>query len=232
MQLSKVVFPAPFGPMIPRTSPCSTSKLTPARALTPPKRLLTSRTASKLMAPTLTLPRKRGREEALPSCAGLAQGLPEIAQGELAATAEEVDHAARNEDHTDGEQDTQADLGKDGARAATGQRLDDQLERNRAGHWPQHRARPANDRHQDHLDVVGDGEGVVLVDEAVPLGEDRTGDPGERRGDAKGRHLIEGRVDADDGGGLLVLTDRQQPVAEPRAQDDPGGQHRQERGAE
>src|SRR5207248_10284991 len=158
MQLSKVVLPAPFGPMMPRTSPCSTSKVTPARALTPPKRLLRSRTASKLIpAPTLTLPRKRGRE-ILHSCAGLAQGLPEIAQRELASTAEEVDHAARNEDDADGEQDAQADLRKDGPRATTGQRLDDQLERDRAGARAQHRAGPADDGHQDHLDVVGDGK--------------------------------------------------------------------------
>src|SRR5438874_4976282 len=190
MQFSNVVLPAPFGPMTPMTSPCSTSKLTPASALTPPKRLLTSRTASKLIpAPTLALPRKRGREEVRPSCAGLAQRLPEIAQRELASTAEEVDHAARNEDDADGEQDAQADLRKDGPRATTGQRLDDQLERDRAGDRAKHRAGPADDRHQDHLDVVGDGEGVVLVDEAVPLGEDRAGDPGQRRGDAECRYF-------------------------------------------
>src|SRR5436309_7164891 len=112
MQLSKVVLPAPFGPMTPMMSPCSTSKVTPVRALTPPNRLLTSRTASKLIAPTLTLPRKRGRE-ILPSCAGLAQRLPEIAQREPASTAEEVDDPAWDEDDADGEQDPQADLRKD-----------------------------------------------------------------------------------------------------------------------
>src|SRR5207248_8707168 len=214
MQLSKVVLPAPFGPMMPRTSPCSTSKVTPARALTPPKRLLRSRTASKLIpAPTLTLPRKRGRE-ILHSCAGLAQGLPDISQRELASTAEEVDHAARNEDDAHGEQDSQADLGEDRAGAAPGQPLDDQLERDRAGDGPQHGARPADDGHQDHLDVIGDGEGVVLVDEAVPLREDRAGDPVEGGGEEKAANLIEGGVEADDGGGFLVLADRQQSVAE------------------
>src|SRR2546430_16276294 len=141
MQLSKVVLPAPFGPMMPSTSPCSTSKVTPARALTPPNRLLRSRTASKLIPPTLPLPRKGGRE-LLASCAGLAQGLPEISERELASTAEEVDHAARNEDDAHGEQDPQADLGEDRAGAAPGQPLDDQLERDRAGDGPQHGARP------------------------------------------------------------------------------------------
>src|SRR5438128_8655332 len=37
MRLKIVVFPAPFGPMIVNTSPCSTSKLTPSTALIPPK---------------------------------------------------------------------------------------------------------------------------------------------------------------------------------------------------
>src|SRR5207245_726860 len=124
MQLSSVVLPAPFGPMMPRTSPSSTPKLTPARAFTPPKRLLTSLTASKVMpAPTLTLPRKRGREvshlilpcergrgrtkagKELPRRphAGPPQWPAEIPQRQPAPTAEEVDHAARDEDDAGGQ---------------------------------------------------------------------------------------------------------------------------------
>src|ERR1700682_255914 len=132
MQFSSVVLPAPFGPMMPKTSPCSTAKVTPVRALTPPKLLLTSRSASRVMAaptltlprkqgrekrartPALTLPRKRGREIARCSCASLAQRLPEIAEREPAPAAEEVNHPTRNEDDAHGEQDAQADLGKDG----------------------------------------------------------------------------------------------------------------------
>src|SRR5438128_3490029 len=115
MQLRSVVLPAPFGPMMPRMSPSSTPKLTPASALTPPKRLLTSLTASKVTpAPTLSphpaLPRKRGRERTklgkeLPrrSHARLPQCLAEIPQRQPAPTAEEVDHAARDEDDAGGQ---------------------------------------------------------------------------------------------------------------------------------
>ena len=41
MTLMKVVFPAPFGPMIPRISFCRNSMLTPDRAESPPKCLVT-----------------------------------------------------------------------------------------------------------------------------------------------------------------------------------------------
>src|SRR5207244_2522814 len=100
MQLSRVVLPAPLGPMTPSTWPGSTVKVTPARALTPPNRLLISRTASRLMpAPTLTLPRERGREIARGSWAGFAQRLTEEPEREPAAPAEDVDPGARGAAH-------------------------------------------------------------------------------------------------------------------------------------
>ena len=37
IRLKIVVLPAPFGPMMVKTSPCSTSKLTPSTARMPPK---------------------------------------------------------------------------------------------------------------------------------------------------------------------------------------------------
>src|SRR5438876_8540287 len=46
MTLNKVVLPAPFGPMSPVTRPSSTSRSTPWRACTPPKRTSTSWTSS------------------------------------------------------------------------------------------------------------------------------------------------------------------------------------------
>src|SRR5580704_4545522 len=46
MQLKRVVFPAPFGPMRPTIWPSSTSKLTPSSAVTPPNRTRTSRQLS------------------------------------------------------------------------------------------------------------------------------------------------------------------------------------------
>src|SRR5262249_2648166 len=44
---NSVVFPAPFGPMSPTISPGATSKLAPATAWRPPKRLRTSTTSSR-----------------------------------------------------------------------------------------------------------------------------------------------------------------------------------------
>src|SRR5438034_1201449 len=225
MQLRSVVLPAPLGPMMPNTWPGSTVKVTPARALTPPNRLLTSRTASRLMpAPTLTLPRKRGREIARGSCAGFAQRLAEIPEREPALPTEEVDHAPRDEDHADRQQHAQPDLRVDGRRPTAGQRLDDELQGDGPGHRSQNRAGSANHGHQDHLHVVRDREDVLLVDEAVPLREDAAGQPGQGRRDAEGRNLVEGGVTANDGGRLFVLAERRQSVAEASAQDEPGAQ--------
>src|SRR5947207_3584033 len=102
MQLSRVVLPAPLGPMTPSTWPGSTVKVTPARALTPPNRLLISRTASRLMpAPTLTLPRQRGGEKAPGSSAGFAPRPSGIPEGGPALPAEESDHGRRGGDYAD-----------------------------------------------------------------------------------------------------------------------------------
>src|SRR5262245_1144935 len=49
-QLMRVVFPEPFGPMRPKRSPGFTDKLTPFRAVKPPKRLTTPSTSSSAAA--------------------------------------------------------------------------------------------------------------------------------------------------------------------------------------
>ncbi len=56
--LKRVVFPAPLGPISPRTSPFLNSKLTPFRALRPPKfteRSLTESATPSVMRPPLAL---------------------------------------------------------------------------------------------------------------------------------------------------------------------------------
>src|SRR6266550_2201834 len=191
MQLSKVVLPAPFGPMMPRTSPLSTLKVTSLSALTPPNRFVRRLTASKLM-----------------SSAGLPQGTPQVAERQTAPPSKEVDHATRDEDHADRQQNAKPDLCVDGGRPASGQRLDEQLQDDGAGHRPEQCPRTADHRHQDHLDVVGDGEDIFRVDETVPLGENAAGQSGQRGGDYQSPNLIEGGVDADDRCRLLVLADR------------------------
>src|SRR5438105_8401092 len=107
-QLRRVVLPAPFGPMMPRTSPGSTVKVTSASAFTPPKRLLTALTASRVMeAPTLTLPRSGGRELPRGPWAGPGGGRRRLAGRKPARAAEEVDDTPGAEDHADREQNAQ-----------------------------------------------------------------------------------------------------------------------------
>src|ERR1700744_163773 len=59
MTLNSVVFPAPLGPMTPRTSPLETDSETPSRAMIPPKDTEISFTAStpSLSSPVGTAPR-------------------------------------------------------------------------------------------------------------------------------------------------------------------------------
>src|SRR2546421_10400428 len=59
MTLNSVVLPAPFGPMSPVTRPSSTSRSTPWRACTPPKRTSTSWTSSNANARHLLANRVR-----------------------------------------------------------------------------------------------------------------------------------------------------------------------------
>src|SRR3954465_11799545 len=78
MQLKVVVLPAPFGPISPQICRSSTSKETPATAVTPPKRTTTSRTSSNAIpsaTPVRTGPHTEQRQtlavchRSLPSCA-------------------------------------------------------------------------------------------------------------------------------------------------------------------
>ena len=50
MHSKSVDLPAPFGPMMPTSSPAATSKVMPRLAVMPPKRLVTPRTLSRLIA--------------------------------------------------------------------------------------------------------------------------------------------------------------------------------------
>src|SRR2546429_7548233 len=74
MTLNNVVLPAPFGPMSPVTRPSSTSRSTPWRACTPPKRTSTSWTSSSANARHLL--GNRGRD--------LGPALALAAHGEVA----------------------------------------------------------------------------------------------------------------------------------------------------
>src|SRR5579883_2387913 len=80
MQFSKLVLPAPFGPIKPLIAPACTSTLTPSRAQSPPKNRLTPCTDSSL---SMRLPYRERRdapkEREKPPCQG---GLPQKQHGD------------------------------------------------------------------------------------------------------------------------------------------------------
>jgi hypothetical protein len=55
MTLKRVVFPAPFGPMIPLTSPSWTEQVTLSRAVKPPKRIITETVSRSLFPEAMVL---------------------------------------------------------------------------------------------------------------------------------------------------------------------------------
>src|SRR5262245_55346502 len=76
MQLKMLVLPAPLGPMMAKKSPAATSRLTPARATTPPKlRCRPSRASSAIPAK-----RSPGLAEAPRRRQHRSQGAPEVSK--------------------------------------------------------------------------------------------------------------------------------------------------------
>src|SRR5207245_7747573 len=88
----------------------------------------------------------------------------------------------------------------EGDRQAPAEKLNQQLQQDRAGGGPENRPGAPEQRHQNHLDVVFDRERVVLVDEDVPLREDPARQARHRGRESKRRDLGGGGVDAEDRG--------------------------------
>src|SRR5207237_10636687 len=135
-----------------------------------------------------------------------------VGEGEATATSEEVEHAAGQEGHRDGQQHAQTDLGEDREAASPGEGLDQVLQDDGANNRTPYGSQAADQRHQDAVDGDVDVEGDVQVDEDVPLRIDAAGEPGEGGRQRVGRDLVEGRVDAHHRGRALVLADGDQAV--------------------
>ncbi len=92
--------------------------------------------------------------------------------------------------------------------------LGEQDQHHRADHRPEDGADAADDADQHHLHRDVDAEGDVGVDEADVEGEEAAGAGGEGRRDHQRQVLVEGGVDAEAVGGVLVLADGLEGVAE------------------
>ena len=113
---------------------------------------------------------------------------------------------------------TRRDLGR--------QDLGDRGEDEGAEHRPEDRSGAAEHGDDDHLDVEPDVEGADRVDEGDPVGVDAAGQRADRRRQRERKDLVARRVDAHRRCGLLVLADRDQPVAEAAVRDPRDDQRR------
>ena len=101
------------------------------------------------------------------------------------------------------------------------------LEHDRARKRPQRRSRAAEEGHDDRLDREVHVEHGRRVDKREPIGVDAPRDPEEEGAGRVGQDLVRQRSDAEDLGGVLVLPDRRDRVARPRAGEDVSRGHGQ-----
>src|SRR5262245_31626257 len=171
-QLKKVDLPAPFGPIRPRMSPCSSVTLAESTALKLPKALVTS-CASRSMA---CFPRRR----ALLRLAALLH--QPVDQGQDAARLEARDQ--KNDRAID-------DKGQAGTFAAE-QAVGDFLQRHqdRGAHQrPEQQARAAERGHDQDLHRDQDAETRLRIDEAEHHRIERAGNAGQPRAQHEGVKL-------------------------------------------
>src|ERR1041385_2191159 len=184
-QEKSVVFPAPFGPMMPKTSPSLTSKWTAEGASRPRKRFESLRTESS------------------------ASGMREAPQ-----PPPDADESLRLEEH-DHDQQAAVDEEERVAQRRDGEKLDLQrADDERAEDRPGDRAEAADDRHQHDAQTQAEvedrrGRDVLEVDRVQPSGE-----RDERRRQRVRAELETRRVDTDRLRGVDVLLDRVERHAE------------------
>src|SRR5207249_813173 len=189
MTLKSVVLPAPFGPMMPRRSPRRTSRLTLRTAVRPPKRFVTRSSVS--------------------------TGPP----GPQATG--DTGQALGGEPHDEDEGravDDEIDAGEPGLQTRE-RRAQVRLERrdqDRAEEGAQGGAQPPDDRVQREPDREVDREDIEGVDEADVLRPERAADRRHRGAERHRADLQSAARDAERLGGVLVLTDAGELVADPR----------------
>src|SRR5215212_5316764 len=207
IRLTRVVLPAPLGPIRPTISFWRRSKLTPCTATTPPNRRLT--------------PSTRSTTSSGIGASGLPTGeaAPQQISARRGAALHEHQDAARHEQHDqDDEQREDGGLPLEHGIAAGEypQQLAKREQHEGAHPRPPDRPDPADQADDDQLEVIGGAEQRLgfggHVGQAVA---DRGAAKGSQRGAQHvGEHLGAPCVDAHRLGGLLVLADRHQPVAE------------------
>src|SRR5213594_2533093 len=190
MTLKSVVLPAPFGPMMPRRSPWRTWRLTSRTAVRPPKRFVT-------------------RSSVSTSSPG-----PE-APGE-------ADQSLGGETHHEDEGravDDEVDAGEPclEARERRAQIRLERRDQDRAEEGAEGGAHTADDRVQREPDREIDREDVEGVDEPDVLRPQRAADRRHRGAERDREDFQSAARDAERLGGVLVLADAGELVADPRA---------------
>src|SRR5271169_5795503 len=218
MRLKLVVLPAPFGPISATVSLAFTEKLTSWTARSPPNRLLMLR-MTKASAIDHRLP---GADRLSVNDAGIAIGEKPEQPGGPPQDHGNEDEAIHRELHA-AERTAKPALQERGR----------SFKQRGADHRAPQRADAADDRDQRRLDRNVEAERGIRIDEVDVLDVESAGERGEERADQVDVALDLLHVDADRFGGVLVLADRDQVIAHPRAldpvRDDEAGREQSER---
>src|SRR4029077_3212918 len=202
MRLNAVVLPAPFGPISARISFSRTVKLTSCTARRPPKRLhrsLTTRASATASAPCR-----------------LAPALIDL--GDVAHDAGRLPQDHRHQDQAvDGQLHAADRIAEPTLQQGRGR-----LQEHSADQRAPQRADAADDGDQRGLDRDAEVERRLRVDEVDVLRVERAGQRGEERRDHVDIALDARHVDADRFGGVLVLAQGDEVIADAGALD-PGG---------
>src|ERR1700682_3058824 len=190
MTLTRVVLPAPLGPIRPWIAPCSTSSDTPSTAPTPPKCRWTL--SSRRSTSSISSRPPRGPDEGQPAAADDALW-PEDDDGDQEETGDDVD-VVRG-------------LYKDPGQGRHHQGADHRTEKVAAA--TQHGE--AQDLHRARDAVLL----IARVDEGLEVCFECTSEPGQDRAQDKRDHLVARHVDALAQRGELVLPDRGPCRAQP-----------------
>src|SRR5437016_12942815 len=190
MTLKSVVLPAPFGPMMPRRSPWRTWRLTSRTAVRPPKRFVTRSSVS------TSSPGSEAPGEADQSLGGEAHH-----EDEGRAVDDEVDPGEPRLE----------------ARECRAQVRLERRDQDRAEEGAEGGAQTADDRVQREPDREVDREDVEGVHEADVLRPQRAADRRQRGAERHREDFQSAARDAERLGGVLVLADAGELVADPRA---------------
>ena len=172
MALKSVVLPAPFGPMIPYTSPRATENDTSSRATSPPNRTRRSSTRSSGAVPALRL-------------AGPGSGAADRPRP-TAPAPHRPDQAVRPE-HRRPDQEEPVD--QEPVHVDHPEHLRQRDQEPRAHHGAEGVPAAAHDQHRDDEDRL-DAREVLGADVGEVVREEAAGQPGQARRHAEGRHLV------------------------------------------